>query len=156
MSAPADVIRVQAIESEHFPINLGDAAGSLRGEEFFSADAVERLLLRKSLAVLDYFIPYGIISGRSPFSYFLIVTSFILFPPGDFQRKALSPWSRAIISPNGASGVLFQRLPLIFTAEQQSPRRMRPHLKSMPSILRVLIILLFVIFKPETLSARSI
>ena len=91
MSAPADVIRVQDIEPEHFSVNLGDAAVSLRGEEFFPADAVERLLLRKSHAALDYLIPYGdhlreiaaFIFSDCYFAHFI--------PPGDFQRKALSP-----------------------------------------------------------------
>ena len=87
MSTPADVIRVQDIEPEHFPVNFGDAAVSLSGKELFPADAVERLLLRKSHAVLDYLIPYGIISGRSPFSYFLIVTSLILSLRKIFKEK---------------------------------------------------------------------
>lgn len=78
---------MQDIESEHFSVNLGDAAVSLRGEEFFPADAVEHLLLRKSHAVLDYLIPYGIISGRSPLLYFLIVTSLILSLREIFKEK---------------------------------------------------------------------
>lgn len=87
MSAPADVIRVQDIEPERLSVNLGNAAVSLRGEEFSPPTLSSISSCGKATPPSTTSFHTAIISGRSPLLYFLIVTSLILSLREIFKEK---------------------------------------------------------------------